>query len=61
MGNFNCYSPTLGSMLGLAFLADGPDRHGEIVKMVDHLRGVTTLCEVTDPVFFDPEGERVRG
>ncbi|WP_170371472.1 sarcosine oxidase subunit alpha family protein [Ruegeria arenilitoris] len=56
-----CYSPTLGSMLGLAFLADGPDRHGEIVKMVDHLRGVTTLCEVTDPVFFDPEGERVRG
>ena len=56
-----CYSPTLGSMLGLAFLADGPDRNGEVIKMVDHLRGVTTLCEVTDPVFFDPEGDRVRG
>ncbi len=56
-----CFSPTLGSMLGLAFLADGPDRHGEVVKMVDHLRGVTTLCEVVNPVFFDPEGGRVRG
>lgn len=56
-----CYSPTLGSMLGLGFLADGPDQYGEVVKMVDHLRGVTTLCEVTSPVFFDPEGGRVRG
>ncbi|MEX0319297.1 MAG: sarcosine oxidase subunit alpha family protein [Ruegeria sp.] len=56
-----CYSPTLGSMLGLGFLADGPARYGEIVKMVDGLRGVTTLCEVVNPVFFDPEGGRVRG
>ncbi|WP_171099948.1 sarcosine oxidase subunit alpha family protein [Ruegeria sp. HKCCD7255] len=56
-----CYSPTLGSMLGLGFLADGPERYGEVVKMVDHLRGVTTLCEVVNPVFFDPEGGRVRG
>ncbi|SDW23407.1 sarcosine oxidase subunit alpha [Ruegeria halocynthiae] len=56
-----CYSPTLETMLGLGFLADGPDRYGAIVKMVDHLRGVTTLCEVVNPVFFDPEGGRVRG
>ncbi|WP_170475984.1 sarcosine oxidase subunit alpha family protein [Ruegeria arenilitoris] len=56
-----CYSPTLETMLGLAFLADGPERYGEIVKMVDHLRGVTTLCEITNPVFFDPDGGRVRG
>ncbi|WP_170332789.1 sarcosine oxidase subunit alpha family protein [Ruegeria arenilitoris] len=56
-----CYSPTLETMIGLAFLADGPDREGEVVKMVDHLRGVTTLCEVVNPVFFDPEGGRVRG
>ncbi|WP_171130247.1 MULTISPECIES: sarcosine oxidase subunit alpha family protein [unclassified Ruegeria] len=56
-----CYSPTLGSMLGLGFLADGPERYGEVVKLVDHLRGVTTLCEVVNPVFFDPEGGRVRG
>ena len=56
-----CYSPTLETMLGLAFLADGPDRYGEVIKMVDHLRGVTTECEVVSPVFFDPEGGRVRG
>ena len=56
-----CYSPTLGTMLGLAFLADGPERYGQTIKMVDGLRGVETLCEVVNPVFFDPEGGRVRG
>ncbi len=56
-----CFSPTLDTMLGLGFLADGPDRYGEVVKMVDHLRGVTTLCEVVNPVFFDADGGRVRG
>ena len=29
--------------------------------LVDQLRGVTTLCEVCDPVFFDREGGRGRG
>ncbi|QBY00832.1 sarcosine oxidase subunit alpha family protein [Rhodophyticola sp. CCM32] len=56
-----CYSPTLGSYLGLGFLKDGRARHGETVKHVDHLRGVETLCTICDPVFFDPEGGRVRG
>ncbi|WP_164661032.1 sarcosine oxidase subunit alpha family protein [Tropicibacter sp. Alg240-R139] len=56
-----CHSPTLGHMLALGFMADGRERHGEIVKMVDGLRGVETLCEVVDPVFFDQQGERVRG
>jgi sarcosine oxidase subunit alpha len=55
------FSPTLNSYLGLAFLKNGRARHGEQVKLVDHLRGIETLCEVTYPVFFDPEGERLRG
>ena len=55
------FSPTLESFLGLAFLRNGRARHGEEIKMVDHLRGVTTRCVVCDPVFFDPEGGRVRG
>ena len=55
------FSPTLGEMRGLAFLKHGRARHGEKVKMVDHMRGVETLCEVTDPVAFDPEGGRLRG
>ncbi|MFT7252817.1 MAG: heterotetrameric sarcosine oxidase alpha subunit [Paracoccaceae bacterium] len=56
-----CYSPTLGTNLGLGFLSNGRARHGETLKLIDHLRGVETLVEVCDPVFFDPEGGRVRG
>lgn len=55
------FSPTLGCYLGLGFLKDGRSRHGEQIKMVDHLRGIEAICEVTDPVAFDPEGGRVRG
>ena len=55
------YSPTLGAFLGLGFLRSGPERHGEHIRLVDHLRGVETLCEVCDPVFFDPTGGRARG
>ena len=56
-----CFSPTLESSLGLAFLKNGRARHGEEIMLVDHLRGVTTRCKVCDPVFFDREGGRVRG
>ncbi|WP_412506811.1 sarcosine oxidase subunit alpha family protein [Roseovarius sp. SYSU LYC5161] len=56
-----CHSPTLGHDLALGFLANGRARHGEIVKLVDHLRGVTTQARVCDPVFFDQDGGRTRG
>jgi sarcosine oxidase subunit alpha len=56
-----CWSPTLGGTLALGFLKRGPERYGETVKMVDHVRGITAVCEVVNPVFFDPEGGRVRG
>nr|WP_281983315.1 glycine cleavage T C-terminal barrel domain-containing protein [Thalassorhabdomicrobium marinisediminis] len=56
-----CPSPTFGHDLGLGFLKDGRNRHGERVMMVDHLRDLRTLCEVCAPVFYDPEGERIRG
>ena len=55
------FSPTLGHFLGLALLKRVPERIGDTIKMVDHLRGVETRCEVIDPVAFDPEGGRVRG
>ncbi|MCI2398586.1 sarcosine oxidase subunit alpha family protein [Aliiroseovarius subalbicans] len=55
------FSPTMDTFLGLGFLKNGRARHGERVRMVDHLRGVEAICEVCDPVFFDPEGGRVRG
>jgi sarcosine oxidase subunit alpha len=54
------FSPTFGHYLGLGFLRNGPERYGEIVKLVDHLRGVETLCEVINPVQFDQKGDRTR-
>jgi heterotetrameric sarcosine oxidase alpha subunit len=56
-----CYSPTLGAYLALGFVSNGAARMGEVVRMVDHLRGVDTLAEITAPCFYDPEGERARG
>ena len=55
------FSPTMEHFMGLAFLQNGPARYGEVIKMVDHLRGVQALCKVVAPVVFDPEGGRVRG
>ncbi len=55
------FSPTLGHFVGLGFIRDGLARHGEVLQMVDHLRGVATQVEICDPVFFDPEGGRTRG
>jgi sarcosine oxidase subunit alpha len=56
-----CWSPTFETSLGLGFLKRGRQRHGEVVRLVDGLRAVETLCEVTDPVFLDAEGGRMRG
>ena len=56
-----CWSPALNSTIALGFLKNGRARVGEVIRMVDHLRGIETLCEVCDPVFFDKEGGRLRG
>ncbi|MEP2890594.1 sarcosine oxidase subunit alpha family protein [Tateyamaria sp.] len=55
------FSPSMGHFLGMGFVKDGQSRHGEVLNMVDHLRGVQTRVELCDPVVFDPEGGRVRG
>jgi len=55
------YSPTLGQHVALGFLKKGRERLGEGVRAVDRLQGIETLCEVTHPVFYDPEGVRLRG
>ena len=54
------FDATLGAWLGQAFLKDGRARHGETIRLVDHLRDIDMACEVCDPVFFDPEGGRMR-
>jgi len=55
------YSPTLDTFLGLGFLRNGRARHGEEIRVVDHLRGRDVLCVVTDPVGYDADGGRLRG
>jgi heterotetrameric sarcosine oxidase alpha subunit len=54
------YSPSRGHWLGLGLLARGPERHGEIVRIYDPLRGGDLLAEVRPPCFIDPEGARLR-
>ena len=54
------YSPSLGHWIGLGLLERGPERHGEVFRAVDLLRGTDALVEICDPVFLDPAGERLR-
>ncbi len=55
------FSPDLGHMIGLGFVRGGMAREGEVIRMVDHLRGLEADVEICHPVFLDREGERVRG
>ena len=54
------FSPSLNHWLGLGLLTHGPERHGEIVRAYDPVRGGDVLVEVRPPCFVDPEGERLR-
>ena len=55
------FSPDVGTYIGLGFIQRGPERHGEVMRMVDHLRGLEAEVEVCSPVFVDQTGGRVRG
>jgi heterotetrameric sarcosine oxidase alpha subunit len=55
------YSPTLKSWIGLAFMKNGRERTGEIVRAWDAIRGTDALMEVVGPCFYDPKGERHHG
>lgn len=55
-----CWSPTMNAMLALGFLKNGRARHGEKIRIVDHLRDLDLVAEVCDPVFHDPQGEKLR-
>jgi sarcosine oxidase subunit alpha len=55
-----CWSPALGKSIALALLAGGRARHGEALWASSPLLGEAVQVVVGSPVFFDPEGERVR-
>lgn len=54
------WSPSLGHGIALAFLAHGPERHGECVLVHDPVRNRLAEALVGPPVFLDPEGARLR-
>jgi sarcosine oxidase subunit alpha len=54
------FSPVLNQDIGIGFLARGRNRVGEGIRAVDLLRGRDVECVVCSPIFFDPEGERMR-
>ncbi|GGE05497.1 sarcosine oxidase subunit alpha [Aureimonas endophytica] len=57
----SCFSPHLGSTIGLALVKRGAERHGEEVVIWSGLHGETTPALLCDPVFIDPENEKLHG
>ena len=53
------WSPMLEQWVGLALLANGRERHGEIVQVFDGLRNSRILAEVCDPVHYDRENKKL--
>ncbi|MEM1266424.1 MAG: glycine cleavage T C-terminal barrel domain-containing protein, partial [Pseudomonadota bacterium] len=51
-------SAALGRPIALALLADGHSRMGERVHIP--MPGATLSAEVTSPVFYDPDGDRLK-
>jgi methylglutamate dehydrogenase subunit C len=54
------FSPTLGHWIALGFLANGMSRLGECIRAHDPLRNADVEVQVSQPVFYDPEGLRLR-
>ena len=54
------YSPTCDRFIALGLLKDGRGRMGERLYAVSPLHGKQIEVEVTDPVFVDRDGERMR-
>ena len=54
------YSPSLGHSIGLGLLSCGPSRIGERVRAVDPVRGADIEVEICNPVFIDPQGDKLR-
>jgi sarcosine oxidase subunit alpha len=54
------FSPMLNHWIGLGLLARGQQRIGERIRAYDPLRSGETEVEVVSPVFFDPDGARLK-
>lgn len=55
------FSPSNGHWVGLGLLLGGLKRKGEIIRAYDPLRDENMLVTVVSPVFYDADGEKLRG
>lgn len=55
-----CYSPHVGSSIGLGFLARGAERLGEVITAANPLQGQQIALRVVPAHFVDPDGGRLR-
>jgi sarcosine oxidase subunit alpha len=53
----SCHSPTLGRSIALALVSGGRARMGQILHVPSPRGGA--VVQVTSPVFYDPEGNRL--
>ena len=56
-----CYSPTLDRAIALALVENGRARTGQTVYLTSPVIGLAMAAEIVPPVFYDPEGTRLRG
>ncbi len=54
------YSPMLEQWIGLALVVRGRKRIGEQMRVYDPIRGADLQAQIVRPVFFDPDGARLR-
>jgi sarcosine oxidase subunit alpha len=55
------YSPQFQAHLALGFLENGRACMGQRIRVIDRLRDIDVLADICDPVFFDKNGEKMRG
>ncbi|MBN2629637.1 MAG: sarcosine oxidase subunit alpha family protein [Rhodobacteraceae bacterium] len=55
-----CFSPHVGSAIGLGFLADGAARMGQVIIAANPLQRQAVRLRVVSPHFIDPDGGRLR-
>ncbi|MEQ1520307.1 MAG: sarcosine oxidase subunit alpha family protein [Aestuariivirga sp.] len=53
------WSPMLNMWLGLALLANGRERHGEVVKIFDGIRNIHMFGVICDPMHYDRENKKL--
>lgn len=55
----SCFSPHVGSTIGLALVKGGASRHGEEVQIWNGLRNEFAMGRLVSPVFVDPQNEKL--